>query len=132
MCTNDETTSTGNSIDTVRLSKRKPQLTSIDSESIQLAKQIDTGLPDNPTSQNATIDNKADITSKVHVMMCAPVTPIFRPRKPAEIAPSRGRVKIVRYIYRNEILPRTYFLTEYYIGNRHSHYRSLYINHGAK
>ena len=69
MCTNDDTTSTGNSIDTVRLSNRKPQLTSIDSESIQLAKQIDTGLPDSPTSQKATIDNKADDTNKVHVMM---------------------------------------------------------------
>ncbi len=33
-----------------------------------------------------------------HVIKCAPVKPIFLPRKPAEIEPNKGKIRIDKYI----------------------------------
>ena len=56
------------------------------------------------------MDRAAEINRQVVVIMCAPVTPILRPRRPVVAAPIAGRNRRVRYIYLvllREIDPRS-------------------------
>ena len=96
--TKEDTIKTGKSIDTVKLSKWKPQNTFKDSESIQLKRLIETGILFIPTSKKAITANSVVIITKLVVISCAPVTPIFLPNKPDAIDPSKGSVIIVKYI----------------------------------
>lgn len=102
-CTNEETISTGISIDTVRESKVKPHDTLRDSESIHLNKFIYTGMLLIPTSKKLTIESKVVVITHVHVIMWDPVTPTFLPKNPEIIEPNKGNVINVKYIYLNSI-----------------------------
>src|SRR5713226_5153081 len=106
MCTKEETIKTGINIDTVKLSKLKAHNTLSDSLSIHLKRFIDTGMLFKPTSKKATIANKVVTITLVHVINCAPLTPIFLPKKPETIDPNKGKIIIARYII--------YILLQYY------------------
>jgi hypothetical protein len=98
ICTKEDTISTGKSIETVNESKLKPHHTFSDSESIHLNTCIDTGMLFNPTSKKATTANIVVTKTAVHVIIWAPVTPIFLPKKPEAIDPNSGKIIIARYI----------------------------------
>jgi hypothetical protein len=98
ICTKDDTISTGISIETVNESKLNAQDTSNDSESIHLNTWIDTGVLFNPTSKKPNTANIVVVTTAVHVIICAPDTPIFLPKKPEAIDPNSGKIIIARYI----------------------------------
>jgi hypothetical protein len=89
---------TGISIETVNESKWNPQDTFNDSESIHLNTSMDTGILFNPTSQKAKPASIVVVTTAVHVIICAPDTPIFLPKKPEAIDPNSGNIIITRYI----------------------------------
>ena len=107
MCTKELTIKTGINIDTVKLSKLKLHSTLSDSLSIHLKRFIDTGMLFKPTSKNATIANKVVTITLVHVINCAPLTPIFLPKKPETIDPNKGKVIIAKYII--------YILLQYFL-----------------
>ena len=98
MCTIDETINTGINIDTVNESKLNPQNTSNDSESIHLKSWIVTGMLFNPTSKKVNIEIIVAINTKLHVINCAPLTPIFLPKNPETIDPNKGKVIKAKYI----------------------------------
>jgi hypothetical protein len=98
MCTKEDTTNTGISIDTVKESKLKLHRTFNDSESIHLNNFIDTGMLFIPTSKKEIIERKVVIINDEHVIIWAPVTPTFLPKKPDTIDPKRGNIIIVKYI----------------------------------
>jgi len=98
ICTKEETISTGINIDTVNESKWNPHDTFNDSESIHLNTCIDTGILFNPTSKKAITAKNVVVTTAVHVIIWAPVTPIFLPKKPEAIDPNSGKIIIARYI----------------------------------
>jgi hypothetical protein len=50
---------------------------------------------------------KWDIKVSVHVINCAPLTPIFLPKKPETIDPNKGKVIIAKYII--------YILLQYFL-----------------
>ena len=89
---------TGKSIETVKESKWNPHETFKDSESIHLNTSIETGILFNPTSKKATIANTVVVITAVHVIIWAPETPIFLPKKPDAIDPNSGKIIIARYI----------------------------------
>ena len=89
---------TGKSIETVNESKWNPHDTFKDSESIHLNTSIDTGILFSPTSKKATIDNIVVNITAVQVIIWAPVTPIFLPKKPEAIDPNSGKIIIAKYI----------------------------------
>ena len=60
-----------------------------------------------PTSTKATMANNVVIITHVHVIKCAPLTPIFLPSKPEDKDPNKGKVIIARYII--------YTLWQYYL-----------------
>ena len=83
---------------TVRLSKLNPQFILNHSESIHLNNSIVTGMLVSPTSKKAiTAKIVVIITLKV-VINCAPRTPIFLPKKPDTIDPSKDKIIILKYI----------------------------------
>ena len=98
MWTSEEIIKTGISIDTVNESKLKLHNMSKDSESIHLNSFIETGALFIPTSKKDTIDKTAVVTTRVHVIRWEPVTPIFLPKNPETIDPSKGNIIIVKYI----------------------------------
>jgi hypothetical protein len=97
-CTKEEIINTGISIDTVKESKLNPHDTLKDSESIHLNKWIDTGILFKPTSKKASIANVVVVITQQHVINCAPLTPSFRPNKPDEIEPNKGKINKAKYI----------------------------------
>ena len=52
----------------------------------------------NPTSKKAKTANIVVVTTAVHVIICAPDTPSFLPKKPEAIDPNSGKIIIARYI----------------------------------
>lgn len=98
ICTKEETISTGISIETVNESKLNAHDTFSDSESIHLNTSMDTRILFNPTSKKATRANTVVITTAVHVIILAPETPIFLPKKPETIDPNSGKIIIIKYI----------------------------------
>jgi hypothetical protein len=97
-CTKELTIRTGINMDTVRLSKLKPHKALSDSLSIHLKRFIDVGILFKPTSKKAMIASKVVIITDVHVINCAPLTPIFLPKNPEAIDPNNGKVTIAKYI----------------------------------
>ena len=57
-----------------------------------------TGKLFNPTSKKAKAANVVVETTNVHVIICAPDTPTFLPKKPEAIDPNSGKIIIARYI----------------------------------
>lgn len=107
MWTREETIKTGINIDTVKLSKVKDHNVLSDSLSIHLNIFIVTGASFKPASKKETIANSVvKITDKL-VINWAPRTPTFLPKKPATIAPNKGKIIIARYIIYIRLL---YFL----------------------
>jgi hypothetical protein len=51
-----------------------------------------------PTSKNNNIDINVVYKILKQVINCAPLTPIFLPKKPDIIEPSKGKIKILKYI----------------------------------
>jgi hypothetical protein len=98
MCTNEETIKTGINIDTVKESKRKAHNILRASESIHLNKDIDTGILLKPTSMKAIADKIVLIITNDDVIICAPLTPTFLPKKPATMEPNNGKIIIDKYI----------------------------------
>src|SRR5690242_1322983 len=66
--------------------------------SIHLNKVIVTGMLLNPTSKKVTIAKIVVIITLIHVIICAPLTPTFLPKKPATIDPNKGKITILKYI----------------------------------
>lgn len=98
MCTKEEITSTGISIETVKESKLNPHKTLRDSESTHLNVNIDTGTLLKPTSVNANIATSVVVIIHKLVISCAPLTPTFLPKSPETIEPNRGNTIIAKYI----------------------------------
>jgi hypothetical protein len=98
MCTKHEIINTGINMDTVNESKLNPQNTFKYSESIQLNNFIVTGTLLSTTSKNVIITNTVVVIIETHVTNCAPLTPIFLPKKPEIIDPIRGSIIIDKYI----------------------------------
>ena len=98
MCTKEDTISTGINIDTVSESKLKLHNTFNDSESIHLKSCTVTGIPLIPTSIKDSTERIVVINTREQVINWEPVTPIFLPKNPEIIEPSKGNVIIVRYI----------------------------------
>ena len=65
-----------------------------DSLSIHLNNLIDTGILFKPTSIKAIIANIVVIITLIHVIICAPLTPTFLPKKPDTIDPNKGKIII--------------------------------------
>jgi hypothetical protein len=85
-------------MDTVKESKLKPQDMLRDSESIHLNTCIDTGELFKPTSKKTSTANNVVIKIELHVINCAPLTPIFLPKNPETIEPKSGKIIIDKYI----------------------------------
>ena len=83
---------------TVRESKLKAQDTARDSESTHLKSSIETGTLFKPTSNKATMARHVVISTEVHVINCAPLTPTTLPKKPDTIEPIMGSAIIAKYI----------------------------------
>jgi len=83
---------------TVKLSKLNPQFILNHSESIHLNNSIVTGVLWSPTSKKARIANIVVIITLKVVINCAPLAPIFLPKKPDTIDPSNGKIIILKYI----------------------------------
>ena len=66
--------------------------------SIHLNKFIVTGILLKPTSAKAKIANIVVIITFEHVIICAPLTPTFLPKKPDTIDPNNGKIIILKYI----------------------------------
>ncbi|WP_461117922.1 hypothetical protein, partial [Spirosoma jeollabukense] len=66
--------------------------------SIHLNKLIDKTILLKPTSKKATIANIVVIIILAQVIICAPCTPTFLPKKPETIDPNKGKDIIVKYI----------------------------------
>lgn len=98
MWTKDETIKTGISIDTVNESKLKAHSILRDSESTHLNNFIVTGILLNPTSKKAVIAAIVVIITELHVIIWAPVTPIFLPKNPEIIEANKGNMIKVKYI----------------------------------
>jgi hypothetical protein len=98
MCTNEDTINTGINIDTVNESKLNPHNIYRDSESTHLNNFNVEGIELNPTSKNVIIAKNVVIIIELHVIICAPFTPIFLPKNPETIEPNRGNIIIVKYI----------------------------------
>ena len=98
MCTSDDTTNTGINIETVKLSKLKPQDIIRLSESIHVNRCNETGILLNPTSKNARNANIVVIITQLDVIICDPFTPTFLPKNPDIIEPNKGNIIIDRYI----------------------------------
>jgi hypothetical protein len=62
-----------------------------DSTSTHLATFIVTGILLKPTSKKANIAKNVVVITEVHVIICAPVTPTFLPKKTEIIEPNKGR-----------------------------------------
>ena len=58
----------------------------------------------NPTSINIIIDRIVVITTEAEVINCAPLTPIFLPKKPDAIELNKGKTIKVKYIILNLLL----------------------------
>ena len=69
-----------------------------DSESNHLNNFILTGILDTPTSTNVNVANIVVISTHPHVINWEPMTPTFLPKNPATIEPSKGKIKILKYI----------------------------------
>lgn len=98
MCTKQETTNTGISMDTVKESKLNPQYTLRDSESTQVKSCTNTGVLFKPISRKVIIDKIVVIVTHNIVIACAPLVPIFLPKNPDTIEPSKGKTIMARYI----------------------------------
>src|ERR1700761_3449968 len=98
ICTSEDIINTGINIDTVRESKLNSHNIYKDSESIHLNRFNFTGIEFNPTSIKELIANMVVINIDEHVIICAPVTPIFLPKNPAINEPNKGNNIIVKYI----------------------------------
>ena len=85
-------------METVNESKLKAQFAFKVSISIHLNKCIVTGMLFKPTSKNDTTANIVVIITQVHVIIRAPLTPIFLPKKPDTIDPNIGKIIKARYI----------------------------------
>lgn len=96
--TKEETISTGINMETVRESKLKLHNTLRDSESIHLNSFMDTGALFIPTSKKDKMESMAVITTSEQVTKWDPVIPIFLPKNPEIIDPSKGNIIIVKYI----------------------------------
>ena len=100
-CTTEDTNNTGISIDTVKASNLKAQSMCNDSRSIHLNKLIETDVLLHPTSKKRKIAKKVVMATQLHVMSCAPVIPIFLPKKPETIEPNNGSKIKTKYIKLN-------------------------------
>ena len=89
---------TGKSIVTVKLSNSKPHIMLNHSLSIHLNNSIETGILFKPTSKKASIDNNVVDITQLHVIIWAPLTPIFLPKNPDAIDPNKGSIIIAKYI----------------------------------
>jgi len=69
-----------------------------DSESIHLKRCIVTIILFRPTSKKASIANVVVVITDKQVINCAPLTPIFLPKKPEAIDPNKGSIIMARYI----------------------------------
>jgi hypothetical protein len=85
-------------METVKESKLKLQSTFSDSESIHLKSFTDTGMLFKPTSKKASVAIIVVVITEVHAIICDPLTPIFLPKKPQDIEPSKGNIIIIKYI----------------------------------
>ena len=81
---------TGINIETVKESKLKAQDTFKYSASIHRNKCTFTGLLFNPTSIKAKIAKIVVVITHVHVIICAPLTQTFLPKKPEIIDTNIG------------------------------------------
>ena|ERR1700759_3148249 len=97
-CTKEDTINTGINIETVNESKLNAQPTFNVSMSIHLNKCIVTGMLFKPTSKKATIAINVVIITQLHVINCAPLTPIFLPKKPDDMDPNKGNTIKAKYI----------------------------------
>lgn len=97
-CTNEDTMSTGINIETVNVSKLKPQDRLRDSTSIHLIRYIVTGILFRPTSIKTTTAKKVVIRTQVQVINCDPLIPIFLPKNPDAIDPKSGNNINAKYI----------------------------------
>jgi len=59
---------------------------------------MDTGMLLVPTSKKANKASRVVNITDVHVINCAPLTPIFLPKKPDAIEPNSGKIIIAKYI----------------------------------
>lgn len=100
-CTQEDTTSTGSSIATVRSSKVNAHETYIDALSSHVPHTTVTAERPNPTSIKAIIANSVVIMTHPVATSCDPVVPSVRPRSPATAAPRNGIITIVRYILKS-------------------------------
>ena len=89
---------TGINIDTVKESKLKLHDILKNSESIHLNILIDTAVLLKPTSKKVSTDIIVVIKIELHVINCEPVVPIFLPKNPETIEPTRGKNINVKYI----------------------------------
>jgi hypothetical protein len=121
MWTKELIINTGKSIETVKLSNWKPQMILNHSLSIHLNKFIVTGILLKPTSAKAKIANIVVIITFEHVIICAPLTPTFLPKKPDTIDPNKGKIIILKYIIYIVLL---YFL---FVLPQYSHIETDYI-----
>jgi hypothetical protein len=96
--TSKETTKTGISIDTVRVSKTKPHDIFKDSESIHLDRFIYTGMLLTPTSIKAIIASIVVNKIDEHAIKWEPLTPTFLPNNPDTIEANKGKIITVKYI----------------------------------
>ena len=97
MCTNELITNTGISIDTVKLSNWKDQFILNHWLSTHSNKFIITILLFIPISKKAIIENIVIIIILKDVISCAPITPVFLPKKPANIETIKGMKIILKY-----------------------------------
>jgi hypothetical protein len=96
--TKEDIINTGINIDTVKESKLNAQDTFKYSASIHLNRCNLTGLLFKPTSINANKAKKVVTITHEHVIIWAPLTPTFLPKKPDIIDPNIGKPNKARYI----------------------------------
>lgn len=90
----------------VNESKLNAHATKSDSESIHLNNSIVTGILLRPTSKKATVANNVVMITHKHVIICAPLTPTFLPKKPDTTDPNNGKIIIAKYVI---LKPLQYF-----------------------
>ena len=95
----DETRVTTTNITAERASTLIDQFTFKDPEFIQVAIIALCSYPDETTLKNMNKDNNAEIETKIHVINCDNLSPMFLPKKPDMIEPSKGKNNIKYSIY---------------------------------
>ena len=73
-------------------------MTLSDSESIHLNNENNIGTLFKPTSKKPIVAINVVIITDIHVIICAPLTPTFLPKKPETIEPNMGKTIMARYI----------------------------------